>query len=130
MKKFLLLLLSLTVFQFSYKKDDAAQSNSSNDVKYEWTSETSSKFSAAWTENAVSPIMEEFTGKSWSKSFKSDAGQNLLNFSISSLSVVENPNTTVKGTIKIYVGGKEVKTQAVTLNSQIFYVMLTYYKPN
>ena len=81
---------------------------------------------AGWMENAVSPITEEFTGKSWSKSFKTDAGQNLLYFSIYLL----NQDITVNGTIKIYIGGKVVKTQAVTLNSQNFYVALQYFKPN
>ena len=133
MKKILLLLL-LSIAFLGCKKEESAEASSSNDVKYEWTSETSSNFTDYWTENAITPITKEFSGKSWSTSFKANPGPMGLYFYIHALHLSDIPNTmikgSIKGTIKILIGGKVVKSQDIALDDKTYSVGLQHFKAN
>lgn len=129
--KNILLLVLLSITFLGCKKDEGASGGSSRDVKYEWTSETSETVNILYIENAISGISESYTGKAWSKAFAMDSQPGMLFLSISANELLyEQSSRVINGNVKIYIGGKVVKSQDVRFNSQNFYVMLQMVKPN
>jgi hypothetical protein len=127
MKNFLIVVL-ISISFFGCKKDAGGKPGLSNNVKYEWNSETTGVFTAAWSEEGNPPATAEFTGKTWSRSFTINPGPKHLLFSIRATDFVIGGNGPIIGIIKIYVGGKLVQSREVTLLPGNDSVILNYFK--
>lgn len=109
----IVLTLAFTAVSCSSDNDDNNSGSASRDVRYEVTGNYTGNLDVTYTEAGGGVLNEDITSLPWKKEFTAAANTNGVTLSVGGHGGSKDQTVT----IKIFVGGKEVRNLPATANS-------------